>query len=81
MTLLLLMAHAFKAVILGWRVEPSTRPVHPDTSMGPTGMSGGTRRVPSAHRPHGPCGIMATQALIRSELMLASICIWYQIEA
>ena len=75
------MVDAFETVVLGSRVEPSTQPVHPDTSMGPTGMSGGTRRVPSAHRPHGPCGIMTTEGTARSDLMLNGIHIGYRIEA
>ena len=75
------MVNAFETVVLGSRVEPSTQPVHPDTSMGPTGMSGGTRWVPSAHHPLGPCGIMTTGGTARSDLMLVSIQIGYQIEA
>ena len=75
------MLDAFKAVVLGLRVEPSTQPVHPDTSMGPMGMSGGYTGCLLHTGPHGPCGIMTTAGTARSYLMLNGIQIGYGIEA
>ena len=75
------MLDAFKAVVLGSRVEPSTQPVHPDTSMGPMGMSGGYMGCLLHTSPHGPCGIMTTAGTAQSYLMLNGIQIGYGIEA
>ena len=75
------MVNAFETVVLGSRVEPSTQPVHPDTSMGHMGMSGGYMGYLVQTGPDGPCGIMTTAGTARSYLMLNGIQIGYQIEA
>ena len=75
------MLDAFKAVVLGSRVELSTQPVHPDTSMGHMGMSSGYTGFVVQTSPNGPCGIMTTAGTARSYLMLNGIQIGYQIEA
>ena len=64
------MLDAFKAVVLGSRVEPSTKPVHPDTSMGPMGMSGGYMGCVWHTGPHDPMllevnGMHSEQCMIR----------------
>ena len=75
------MVNAFETVVLGSRVEPSTQPVHPDTSMGHMGMSSGYTGFVVQTSPDGPCGIMTTAGTARSYLMLNGIQIGYQIEA
>ena len=75
------MVDAFETVVLGLRVELLTQPVHPDTSMGPMGMSGGYTGCLVHTGPHGPCGIMTTAGTAQSYLMLNSIHIGYRIEA
>ena len=75
------MVNAFETVVLGSRVEPSTQPVHPDTSMGHMGMSSGYTGFVVQTGPDGPCGIMTTAGTARSYLMLNGIQIGYQIEA
>ena len=75
------MVNAFETVVLGSRVEPSTQPVHPDTSMGHMGMSSGYTGFVVQTSPDGPCGIMTTAGTARSYLMLNGIQIGYGIEA